>query len=185
MDENEIIEIIRTYEYIPHKVLIALCCNSQSRLDFEKNRKYLERSLKRLTIERYIEYNKKQDAYCVPLFSGKINKERIKALWLLTQFDNIKFHTVSNGFVQVVFTTEDNILYEIVTLSSKTYRIVTASINQNLDLNKRNMPKRIVIVEDYYEANSISDKTLKDINCIALCTVSDEFMIESYDIRGD
>ena len=61
-----------------------------------------------------------------------------------------------------------------------TYRIAVAAINQNTD--KKNMPKRIVIVENEDEAKLIGNGTLREINCVALCTVSNDGVIESYDI---
>ena len=61
-----------------------------------------------------------------------------------------------------------------------TYRIAVAAINQNTD--KKNMPKRIVIVENEDEAKLIGNGVLREINCAALCTVSDDGVIESYDI---
>lgn len=70
-------------------------------------------------------------------------------------------------------------LYEIVRLSSKTYRIAVAAINQDTD--KKNMPKRIVIVDNENEANRIGNNILKELNCVALCTVSDDGEIISYE----
>lgn len=70
-------------------------------------------------------------------------------------------------------------LYEIVRLSSTTYRIAVAAINQDTD--KKNMPKRIVIVDNENEANRIGNNILKELNCVALCTVSDDGEIISYE----
>lgn len=112
-------------------------------------------------------------------FSGKINRDRLKALWVLTQFEGVTRHYAGKDFIQVVFIAKGT-LYEIVSLSSKTYRIAVAAINQNTD--KKNMPKRIVIVENEDEANLIGNSVLQEINCVALCTVSNDGVIESYDI---
>ena len=46
-----------------------------------------------------------------------------------------------------------------------TYRIAVTAINQNTD--KKNMPKRIVIVENEDEANLIGNSVLQEINCVA------------------
>ena len=48
--------------------------------------------------------------------------------------------------------------------------------------NKKNLPKRSVIVENEDEANLIGNSVLQEINCVALCTVSNDGVIESYDI---
>ena len=71
-------------------------------------------------------------------------------------------------------------LYEIVHISSKTFRIEVAAINQNID--RKNMPKRIVIVDNEDEANQIGNNILKELNCVALCTVSDNGEIISYEV---
>ena len=82
--------------------------------------------------------------------------------------------------VLIVFMTSENELYEIVHLSSKTYRIVLAAVNKNLE--KKNMPKRIVIVDNESEANNISNEVLQEINCVSLCTADNDGHIESYEI---
>ena len=130
-------------------------------------------------MDKYISYRAEDDAYCVPLFSGKINRDRLKALWVLTQFEDVTRHYAGKDFIQVVFIAKGT-LYEIVVLSSKNYRIAVTAINQNTD--KKNMPKRIVIVENEDEANLIGNSVLREINCVALCTVSNDGVIESYDI---
>ena len=179
MNEEEILEIIRQYEYVPKAIMERLFCNSQYDYVNEKIRKYLDRRLKQLVLDKYISFRSEDDAYCVPLFSGKINRERIKALWVMTQFDGITKHYSGKDFIQIVFAAKGT-LYEIVSLSSKTYRIAVAAINQNTE--KKNMPKRIVIVENEDEANLIGNSVLQEINCVALCTVSNDGVIESYDI---
>ena len=45
------------------------------------------------------------------------------------------------------------------------------------------MPKRIVIVDNEDEANQIGNNILKELNCIALCTVSDSGEIISYEME--
>ena len=163
MTEQDIIDTIRQYKYIPEKLLFKLFCNGCYDYVNDKDAKYLQRTLKRLTGEKKIEYNSDRNAYCVPLFSEEINRDLIKALWILTEFD-----------VKV---------YEIVHLSSKTYRIVMTAINRNVD--KRDMPKRIAIVDSDEEADKISDETLHEINCVSLCRVDNDGNIESYEIGGD
>ena len=179
MNEEELIEIIRQYEYVPRIIMERLFCTSQ--YDYVNNTiiKYLNRRLKQLAVDKYISYRAEDDAYCVPLFSGKINRDRLKALWVLTQFEGVTRHYAGKDFIQVVFIAKGT-LYEIVSLSSKTYRIAVTAINQNTD--KKNMPKRIVIVENEDEANLIGNSVLQEINCVALCTVSNDGVIESYDI---
>ena len=175
MTEQEIINIIRQYEYVPKDLLKKLLCRNDS-----KDEDYLERKLRYLVGIRCIEYLKNEDAYCVPVFSGKVDKNRLKALWLLTQFENISEHYAGSNFILIVFMSEKN-LYEIVHLSSTTYRIAVAAINQNTD--KKNMPKRIVIVDNEDEANRIGNTILNEINCIALCTVGAQGEVESYDFN--
>ena len=179
MNEEEILEIIRQYEYVPKAIMERLFCNSQYDYVNEKIRKYLDRRLKQLVLDKYISFRSEDDAYCVPLFSGKINRDRLKALWVLTQFEGVTRHYAGKDFIQVFFIAKGT-LYEIVSLSSKTYRIAVAAINQNTD--KKNMPRRIVIVENEDEANLIGNGILREINCVALCTVSNDGVIESYDI---
>ena len=72
-------------------------------------------------------------------------------------------------------------LYEIVHISSKTFRIEVTAINQNID--RKNMPKRIVIVDNEDEANQIGNNILKELNCVALCTVSNSGEIISYEME--
>ena len=175
MTEQEIINIIRQYEYIPKKLLKKLLCRNDS-----KDEDYLERKLRYLAGIRCIEYLKNEDAYCVPVFSGKVNKELLKALLLLTQFENVSEHYAGSNFILIVFMSGKD-LYEIVHISSKTYRIEVAAINQNID--RKNMPKRIVIVDNEDEANQIGNNILKELNCIALCTVSDNGEIISYEME--
>ena len=179
MNEEEILEIIRQYEYVPRAIMERLFCGSQYDYVNDTIRKYLNRRLKQLAMDKYISYRAEDDAYCVPLFSGKINRNRIKALLVLTQFEGVTRHYTGKDFIQVVFIAKGT-LYEIVVLSSKNYRIAVAAINQNTD--KKNMPRRIVIVENEDEANLIGNGVLRGINCAALCTVSDDGVIESYDI---
>ena len=179
MNEEEILEIIRQYEYVPRAIMERLFCDSQYDYVNDTIRKYLNRRLKQLAMDKYISYRTEDDAYCVPLFSGKINRDRLKALWVLTQFEGVTRHYTGKDFIQVVFIAKGT-LYEIVVLSSKNYRIAVAAINQNTD--KKNMPKRIVIVENEDEANLIGNGVLREINCVALCTVSNDGVIESYDI---
>ena len=179
MSEEDIIDVVRQYEYVPRALMEQLFCVSQYDYVNDKIIRYLDRRLKQLVLDKYIAYRENEDAYCVPLFSGKINYDRIKALWVLTQFDDITQHYVGRDFIQVVFVSKGT-LYEVVVLSSKTYRIAVTAINQNTD--KKNMPKRIVIVENEEEANLIGNSILREINCIALCTVSRDGKIESYDI---
>ena len=45
-----------------------------------------------------------------------------------------------------------------------------------------NMPKCIVIVDNEDEANRIGNNILKEINCVALCTVSNDGNISSYEV---
>ena len=180
MTEQEIINVIRQYEYVPKEILERLFCSSPYDYVNKKNIRYLERKLKQLVQNRCIDYQTDGDAYCVPVFSGKINHELLKALWVLTQFDNVTRHFAGTDFVNIIFTADDNALYEIISLSSKTYRMVTAAINRNTD--KKNMPKRIVMVDSEDEANCIGNSILKEINCVALCTVCIDGKIESYDI---
>ena len=175
MTEQEIINIIRQYEYIPKDLLKKLLCRNDS-----KDEDYLERKLRYLAGIRCIEYLKNEDAYCVPVFSGKVNKDRLKALWLLTQFEDVSDHYAGNNFVLIVFVSEKD-LYEIVHVSSKTYRIEVTAINQNTD--RKNMRKRIVIVDNEDEANQIGNNILKELNSIALCTVSDNGEIISYEME--
>ena len=174
MTEQEIINIIRQYEYIPKDLLKKLLCRNDS-----KDEDYLERKLRYLAGIRCIEYLKNEDAYCVPVFSGKVNKDRLKALWLLTQFEDVSDHYAGNNFVLIVFVSEKD-LYEIVHISLKTYRIEVAAINQNTD--RKHIPKRIVIVDNEDEANRIGNNILKELNCVALCTVSDNGEIVSYEV---
>ena len=173
MTEQEIINIIRQYEYVPKDLLKKLLCRNDS-----KDEDYLERKLRYLVGIRCIEYLKNEDAYCVPVFSGKVDKNRLKALWLLTQFENVSEHYAGSNFILIIFMSGKE-LYEIVHLSSTTYRIAVAAINQNTD--KKNMPKRIVIVDNEDEANRVGNNILKEINCVALCTVSDDGEINSYE----
>ena len=175
MIEQEIINIIGQYEYIPKKLLKKLLCRNDS-----KNEDYLERRLRYLSEIRCIEYLNNEDAYCVPVFSGKVNKDRLKALWLLTQFKDVSEHYAGNNFVLIVFVSGKD-LYEIVHISSKTFRIEVTAINQNID--RKNMPKRIVIVDNEDEANQIGNNILKELNCVALCTVSDSGEIISYEME--
>ena len=175
MTEQEIINIIRQYEYIPKDLLKKLLCRNGS-----KDEDYLERKLRYLVGIRCIEYLKNEDAYCVPVFSGKVDKNRLKALWLLTQFEDVSEHYAGSNFILIVFVSGKD-LYEIVHISSKTYRIEVAAINQNID--RKNMPKRIVIVDNEDEANQIGNNILKELNCIALCTVSDNGEIISYEME--
>ena len=175
MTEQEIINIIRQYEYIPKDLLKKLLCRNDS-----KDEDYLERKLRYLAGIRCIEYLKNEDAYCVPVFSGKVNKDRLKALWLLTQFEDVSDHYAGNNFVLIVFVSGKD-LYEIVHVSSKTYRIEVTAINQNTD--RKNMRKRIVIVDNEDEANQIGNNILKELNSIALCTVSDNGEIISYEME--
>ena len=148
--------------------------------NYIKDEDFLERKLRYLVGIRCIEYLKNEDAYCVHVFGGKVNKERLKALWLLTQFEKISEHYAGSNFVLIVFMSGKE-LYEIVHLSSTTYRIAVAAINQNTD--KKNMPKRIVIVDNEDEANQIGNNILKELNSIALCTVSDNGEIISYEME--
>jgi hypothetical protein len=175
MTEQEIINIIRQYEYIPKDLLKKLLCRNDC-----KDEDYLERKLRYLAGIRCIEYLKNEDAYCVPVFSGKVNKDRLKALWLLTQFEDVSDHYAGSNFVLIVFVSGKD-LYEIVHISSNTYRIEVAAINQNID--RKNMPKRIVIVDNEDEANQIGNNILKELNCAALCTVSDNGEIISYEME--
>ncbi len=128
------------------------------------------------------EYLITRNAYCVPLFSEEINRDLIKALWILTEFD-VKEHYAGESLVLIIFMTSQNQLYEIVHLSSKTYRIVMTAINRNVD--KRDMPKRIAIVDSDEEADKIPDEVLHEINCASLCRVDNDGNIESYEIGGD
>ena len=91
MTEQDIIDTIRQYKYIPEKLLFKLFCNGCYDYVNDKDAKYLQRTLKRLTGEKKIEYNSDRNAYCVPLFSEEINRDLIKALWILTEFD-VKEH---------------------------------------------------------------------------------------------
>ena len=174
MTEQNIVDLIRQYEYVPKVIIEKLLCAD------EKNISYLERKLRYLSENRCIEYLKNEDAYCVPVFSGKVNKDRLKALWLLTQFKDVSEHYAENNFVLIVFVSGKE-LYEIVHISSKTFRIEVTAINQNID--RKNMPKRIVIVDNEDEANHIGNNILKELNCIALCTVSDSGEIISYEME--
>ena len=192
MTEQDIIDTIRQYKYIPEKLLFKLFCNGCYDYVNDKNAKYLQRTLKRLTGEKKIEYHSDREkkieyhsdrnAYCVPLFSEEINRDLIKALWILTEFD-VKEHYAGESLVLIIFMTSQNQLYEIVHLSSKTYRIVMTAINRNVD--KRDMPKRIAIVDSDEEADKISDEVLHEINCVSLCRVDNDGNIESYEIGGD
>ena len=179
MTEQDIIDTIRQYKYIPEKLLFKLFCNGCYDYVNDKNAKYLQRTLKRLTGEKKIEYHSDRNAYCVPLFSEEINRDLIKALWILTEFD-VKEHYAGESLVLIIFMTSQNQLYEIVHLSSKTYRIVMTAINRNVD--KRDMPKRIAIVDSDEEADKISDEVLHEINCVSLCRVDNDGNIESYEI---
>ena len=69
MTEQDIIDTIRQYKYIPEKLLFKLFCNGCYDYVNDKNAKYLQRTLKRLTGEKKIEYHSDRNAYCVPLFS--------------------------------------------------------------------------------------------------------------------
>lgn len=172
--EDEILDIIQQYEYVPREVLKKLFVKHQS------DAAYFKRAMKRLVKNRIISYIEDKDAYCTPLSSEKINENRVKALWVLAQFTNVTQHYyVGKDFIEIVFVADNNI-YEVVTLSSRTYRVAIAAINRNT--TKLYMPKRIAIVDDEDEANKISDDVLAEINCIALCTVSKSGEIESYDI---
>ena len=182
MTEQDIIDTIRQYKYIPEKLLFKLFCNGCYDYVNDKNAKYLQRTLKRLTGEKKIEYHSDRNAYCVPLFSEEINRDLIKALWILTEFD-VKEHYAGESLVLIIFMTSQNQLYEIVHLSSKTYRIVMTAINRNVD--KKDMPKRIAIVDNDEEADKISDEVLHEINCVSLCRVDNDGNIESYEIGGD
>ena len=182
MTEQDIIDTIRQYKYIPEKLLFKLFCNVCYDYVNDKNAKYLQRTLKRLTGEKKIEYHSDRNAYCVPLFSEEINRDLIKALWILTEFD-VKEHYAGESLVLIIFMTSQNQLYEIVHLSSKTYRIVMTAINRNVD--KKDMPKRIAIVDNDEEADKISDEVLHEINCVSLCRVDNDGNIESYEIGGD
>ena len=182
MTEQDIIDTIRQYKYIPKKLLFKLFCNGCYDYVNDKNAKYLQRTLKRLTGEKKIEYHSDRNAYCVPLFSEEINRDLIKALWILTEFD-VKEHYAGESLVLIIFMTSQNQLYEIVHLSSKTYRIVMTAINRNVD--KRDMPKRIAIVDSDEEADKIPDEVLHEINCASLCRVDNDGNIESYEIGGD
>ena len=181
MTEQDIIDTIRQYKYIPEKLLFKLFCNGCYDYVNDKNSKYLQCTLKRLTGEKKIEYNSDRNAYCVPLFSEEINCDLIKALWILTEFD-VKEHYAGESLVLIIFMTSQNQLYEIVHLSSKTYRIVMTAINSNVD--KRDMPKRIAIVDSDEEADKISDEVLHEINCVSLCRVDNDGNIESYVDEG-
>ena len=182
MTEQEIIDTIRQYQCIPKKLLFKLFCNGCYDYVNDKNAKHLQRVLTRLVNEKTIEYNGDRDAYSVPLFSEEINRDLIKALWVLTEFD-VKEHYAGENLVLIIFMTRQGELYEIVHLSSKTYRIVMTAINRNVE--KRDMPKRIVIVDNDDEADKISDEILQKINCVSLCTVDNDGHIESYEIGGD
>ena len=57
------------------KLLFKLFCNGCYDYVNDKNAKYLQRTLKRLTGEKKIEYNSDRNAYCVPLFSEEINRD--------------------------------------------------------------------------------------------------------------
>ena len=175
MTEQDIIDTIRQYKYIPEKLLFKLFCNGCYDYVNDKNAKYLQRTLKRLTGEKKIEYHSDRNAYCVPLFSEEINRDLIKALWILTEFD-VKEHYAGESLVLIIFMTSQNQLYEIVHLSSKTYRIVMTAINRNVD--KRDMPKRIAIVDNDEEADKISDEVLHEINCVSLCRVDNDGNME-------
>lgn len=177
--EDTVLHLIREYECVPRLVFFQLFKGENENAN-QKKRKFLRRCLGRLTRERYIDYKLKQDVYCIPTFDGKVSELLVKALWIMIQFDNVRENYAGSHGILIVFTRDnDNSLYEIVHLSSKTYRMTVEAINR--DTEAGNMPKRIVIVDDDEEADRISDNTLKEVNCIALCSVSDDGSIESYD----
>ena len=71
MNEEEILEIIRQYEYVPKAIMERLFCNSQYDYVNDTIRKYLNRRLKQLAMDKYISFRSEDNAYCIPLFRGK------------------------------------------------------------------------------------------------------------------
>ena len=57
MTEQDIIDTIRQYKYIPEKLLFKLFCNGCYDYVNDKNAKYLQRTLKRLTGEKRLNIN--------------------------------------------------------------------------------------------------------------------------------
>ena len=172
IDESDILDLIQQFEYVPRGIIEKLLCRNQ------KDVSYLNRLLRRLIYEKTITIHDNGKAYSVPLFNGQVNDDRMKALWILTQFKNVDMYFAGKDFIQIVFIS-NNSLYEIITLNPSTYRIVVQAVNKNTD--PKNMPKRIVIVNSEEEANMISNDTLTELNCVALCTVDMNGNIESFD----
>ena len=177
IDELDIIDLLQQFGYVPRRIIEKLLCKNQ------KDLAYLNRELKRLVYEKTIIAHETDTgkAYSVPLFNGQTHNDRIKALWILTQFKDVDQYFSGKDFIQIVFISH-NTLYEIITLNPSTYRIVVQAVNQNTE--PKNMPKRIVIVNSEEEANMISNDILSELNCIALCTVDMDGNIESFDF-GD
>ena len=176
MLDDEIVRVIAEYEYVPYQLLQDILRCSRTRI---RDLKHIRSRLKYLTANGYIEHIKDKDAYCITGSFAKEDKHRLKALTVLSQFGNVTYHSVGTGFVDVVFMS-DNELYEIVNISSSNYRVAEMSLSRNID--KRHIPKRILIAETENDADELPDSVLKELNCVALCTVDDNGSISSYDI---
>ena len=173
-NDYQVLELIRKYKCVPKRLLTKLV----QTCDKSVNNSFLRRSLARLQKGGFVEYDIKQSAYYIPPYN-QIDNNMIKALYVLTQFSNVSENYPSTNMVLISFVRNGE-LYEIVHLDTKTYRISVAALSANIDDN--NKPKRIVIVDDDEEANGITDETLRQINCVALCAVDEKTgEIESYD----
>ena len=172
IEDYQTLELIRKYKCVPREVLFALLCNNK-----KQDKKFVCRSLRRLKKDGLIEYSNEQSAYYIPPYN-KIEKNMIKALYVLAESSNVTDNFPSTNMVLISFV-RNNELYEIIHIDTKTYRISLSALSQNIDDN--NKPKRIVIVDDDEEANNISDDVLKQLNCVVLCSVNAKTgEIESY-----
>lgn len=173
MTENDIIQLFRKYKCLSKELLTALLKATKNR-----DKKFLERSLKRMTDNKTIISDNGQIFY-MNGYEKNYDIKLIKALWVLTQFNNIKEHYPGSDMVLIAFITRNDELFEIVHLSGSTFRITVTAINRDIDKNY--MPKRIVIADSETDANALSTNVLQEINCVALCTVSEDGNINSYE----
>lgn len=173
IEDYQTLETIRKYKCVPREVLFSLLCNNK-----KQDKKFVCRSLRRLKKDGLIEYSNEQSAYYISPYN-QIDNNMIKALYVLTQFSDVSENFPSTNMVLISFL-KNGELYEIVHIDTKTYRVSIAALNSNIDDD--NKPKRIVIVDSDDEANGITDETLEQINCVALCSVDEKTgEIESYD----
>lgn len=173
-NDYQVLELIRKYKCIPKKLLPKLIQSCNKSVD----NSFLRRSLTRLKKGGFVEYDIKQSAYYISPYN-QIDNNMIKALYVLTQFSDVSENYPSTNMVLISFI-KNGELYEIVHIDTKTYRVSIAALNSNIDDD--NKPKRIVIVDGDDEANGITDETLEQINCVALCSVDEKTgEIESYD----